>query len=225
MARFNNNGCTLQIVDNSSLGAKGVGLLEDLILELPELIETAIGASSAPRHTKYREDRDEFVHIRRKWFGKKRGRVRHTFQDIHSFLEHAGNTLVVSTHGSQCEVGAHAYTPEGQTGTRREIYLCDKFFRDDATGQLSTIVHELTHLIRNTEDFEVNSKSDLDFMSTADLVSMDANVLAQKKKAFFLNELGVNERAHSAYNFEYFVADLIKEAYGHGVLVPARKGK
>lgn len=224
MGQYYERGCNLQIIDNSALKAKGIKLLEEMLLEVPEILDTAIGASSAPRHIERADDRRELKHIRRRWFGKKRGRVRHTFEAIELFLRNGANTLVVSTRGSLCVPGAHAYTPEGQTGNRLEICLCEKFFLNDATGQLSTIVHELTHLICDTQDHEVSSASDIDFISTADLVSQDTDDLARQKKAFFRDELGPGQRTNSAYNFEYFVADLIDETYDRGVLVPVRRG-
>jgi hypothetical protein len=221
MTRFYKKGCTLLIVDNSSLTKEQVEQLKMVILEVTEVLVIAIGASSAPRHGN--PDRDEFVAIRRKWFGKKRGRVRHTFKDIEDFLKNGGNSLTISTKGSRCEPGAHAYTPESQEGGRREIFLCDKFFEDDAAGQISTLIHELTHLIRNTEDFDVSVSDELDFKTTLDVISVRPESIRASNKAFFQNDLEVEERARSAYNFEYFITDLINECYEGGLPDPVKR--
>lgn len=213
MARFFGNGCLIEIADNQTLNAEQVEKLKNLILEVGPMVDLAIGASSAPRHADRQGEREEFVDLRRRWFGTQRGRVRHTFRDILLFLENETHTLKIGIRAAKDMHGAHAYTPESQVGTRREIYLCEKFFQDTNIGQMSTIVHELTHLIRETIDFDPSFAADTDFFGLEEMLALNPEAVAENKRNYFLNDLPFKDRARSAYNFEYFMAELIKEGF------------
>ena len=92
--------------------------LEELLEEVPEVLKEAIKACSAPRHAArdggdWGKARDSYGKtLRRKWFGRKRGTVRHTFHDILRHIEN--NDVLVYELGPRCEAGAHAYTPDRQ---------------------------------------------------------------------------------------------------------------
>jgi len=194
-------------------------LLQKMLNEIPGLLEEAVDACTAPRHQ--REARDEYGKmLRRKWFGRKRGRIRHTFKDILRHIE--ARDVFVDTDGQHHE-GAHAYTPDDQ---KLKIYLCPLFYRDSVDGQLATIVHELTHLVRKTIDFEEESPSLEDvlrFETIQDKINITPENIKEQKKAFFIKFANDERSATSAYNFEYFILDLISEVRGTGVIDEALK--
>lgn len=190
--------------------------LNGLLEIIPEVLEEAIDACSAPRHN--REEREEYGKIlRRKWFGRKRGTVRHTFRDILAHINSRG--VFVNTKGSQCVPGASAYTPDDQM---LNIYLCEKFYTESVIQQVATIVHELTHLVRKTIDFEppVNDDMIFNFTSTVDLISSSIDSEAVRKD-YYQNTFSQNKNsARSAYSFQYFIEELVGERFGSDL--PAR---
>lgn len=182
-------------------------LLDKLLKQIPDVLEEAIDACTAPRHGK--DARDEYGKmLRRKWFGGKRGKVRHTFRDILRRIN--THDVLIHTNGKYHE-GAHAYTPDDQD---IHIYLCTAFFSDTVEGQVATIIHELTHLVRKTEDYSppsLSAEEDFRFVTTADLVNQKReDVIAEKQKRFEAFSTDPKS-AKSAYNFEYFIQDLLEE--------------
>ena len=198
--------------------------LTELLEEVPDVLEEAILAASAPRHANAKEVRNSYGRdLRRKWFGKKRGTVRHTFQDI---LTHITNHDVnINIHGSRCTGTAHAYTPDDQ---KQNIYLCPLFFTDTFFGQLSTIIHELTHLVRGTHDFELPDDEKefshgLTVESLAKLNSSEDREELKQKFRSYLRELPGENSVKSAYSYEYFIQDLLEEAWSSDLIAPVRK--
>ncbi|WP_408464284.1 hypothetical protein [Paraburkholderia fungorum] len=129
-----------------------------------------------------------------------------------NFLADKSKTLRVEAHGDQCTNLAHAYTPDDQRLRKRgSISLCPCFYKTTNVQQISTIIHELTHLIRKTEDYERDNHDVSIFVSTFDLINADNEAaLRKEQKAFYKNDLEWSKRSTSAYNFEYFIVDLIK---------------
>ncbi len=229
MTRFNDDGATL-IISHNGLSEKSVAQLESLLLEVPDVVELAVEACAAPRHATTpaaRQNRDEDKMLRRKWFGQERGTVRHTFRDIKRFLDDNAKTLTIVVGGDKCIPGAWAYTPDNQVlGGMPRVHICPiKFFAGDATTQLATIVHELTHLVRDTADFT----REIDFEDLGVVEAFDTEIEKQKNKNYFQQGVG-DEKSHisshnaakSAYNYQHFTEDLIAEQYGIGILTAAR---
>jgi hypothetical protein len=196
----------LKIADISTDAGRGK-LLKKLLAQIPDVLTEAIDACSAPRHKK--DAREEYGKmLRRKWFGSKRGTVRHTFRDI---LQHIkSHEVLIHTNGKYSE-GAHAYTPDDQD---INIYLCTAFFSDTVEGQVATIIHELTHLVRKTEDYEppsLSAEDDFRLVTTKDITSVTREEVITEKKARFEGFSKDINAASSAYNFEYFIQDLLDE--------------
>ena len=227
MPRFNEDGADIVIMGHKTTEVKEA--LEELLLEVPEVVEMGRLASLAPRHVASKPDarRDlaEDKMFRRKWFGRQRGRVRGTFRAIGTFLADGSKALRVVIGGSHCVGGAWAYTPDDQDlGGQPAIHLCPLFFKATAAKQLATVVHELTHLVKNTAD--VTREPDLEDVFAIEPLS------AQQEQAKFTAYLQQNlndDRPHiapkaatrSAYNYENFVLDLIDAQYDEGALPPA----
>jgi hypothetical protein len=155
--------------------------------------------------------------LRRKWFGKQRGTVRHTFRDI---LRHINNNdVLVYGQGSSCHGTAHAYTPDGQ---KANIYLWPLFYSDDFFGQMSTIIHELTHLVRDTSDFELpDSEKEFSTGLTLESLPDDATFLKDKFRNY-LTELPGKDSVMSAYSYEYFIRELLEEVWDPHLIPPVR---
>lgn len=153
--------------------------------------------------------------------------MRHTFRDIKRFLDDSSKTLDIVVGGDRCIPGAWAYTPDNQVlGGMPKIHICPiKFFSGDAATQLATIVHELTHLIRDTADYT----GEIDFEDLGVIGEFNAEDEKQKNKNYFQqgvrdgkSHISPHDAARSAYNYQHFTEDLIAEQYGTGVLEPAR---
>lgn len=219
--RFGENKAKIQIEGKDLLDdpEKLVALLQDL----PDLLDLAITFCKAPRHFKDDkqglETRLEDRLLRRKWFGKKRGRIRHTFRDIERFIDNPLHTLVIKIGGTHCTNTSWAYTEDDQNlESQPRINLCPMFFDATWQQQLATLVHELTHLVRNTADFERPPDDEELFSNPFERV--DIEVVRAKNKSYYeqkrdsIPHISPKKAAISAYNFQHFCEDLLDIEYG-----------
>jgi hypothetical protein len=138
-----------------------------------------------------------------KWFGGRKRKyassrtkpsrireVEEVFQGIADYLESrvAGDEgLQVECGGEECGLGTSAYSKHEQ----HKINFC-MFGLAKSKDYLShTIIHELTHILRDTTDYEGDDPG---------------NTL--REKALEGARPGVRKAASSAYNYEFFVEDM-----------------
>ena len=89
------------------------------------------------------------------WFGLPPSGTPKPWRNVLSSIQSAmeAKQFLLYLHGGYCEPGDYAYTYMGG----HVIYLCDRYFVSPATGydsKLGTLVHELSHAVAYTEDFE-----------------------------------------------------------------------
>ena len=93
----------------------------------------------------------------REWFGVINNRrlytVHRVYWDIPYYLVHSNNVVDFVHHGAHCRPGDFAYT----CYQCDYISFCDSYFRAPLVGfnsKMGTIIHELTHTVKNTDDHE-----------------------------------------------------------------------
>lgn len=113
-----------------------------------------VRAHFALQETNHTKEKERFE----KWFGQmnegRLKRVKDLIDKIHTAYE--DNNIVLIKGGDMCDIDDYAYVSENDK--KYEIHLCDQFFlTDDETkfnSTMGTIIHELTHIVGNTEDHE-----------------------------------------------------------------------
>jgi peptidyl-Lys metalloendopeptidase len=90
-----------------------------------------------------------------KWFGQYNPENKQlVYNKIHAIHNAVVNRNITFRNGGpECRIGDFAYV-QLNTGLAK-VFLCDSFFRAGRTGidsTVGTIIHELSHLIANTQD-------------------------------------------------------------------------
>jgi hypothetical protein len=113
-----------------------------------------VRAHFALQETNYPKEQERFE----QWFGKisksRLERAKGLIDKIHTAYE--DNNIVLIKGGIKCEIDDYAYV--SVENEKYEIHLCDQFFlTEDETkfnSTMGTIIHELTHIVGNTNDYE-----------------------------------------------------------------------
>jgi len=78
---------------------------------------------------------------------------------------------------------------------------------------MSTIIHELTHLVRGTIDFELpDSEKEFSGGLTRETLQNDTSDLKDKFRSY-LREMPGKDSVISAYSYEYFIRELLEEVW------------
>lgn len=123
------------------------------------------------------------------WFGAlDNDRVVQVAKNVHDMLHQLTNSRITIHYlGDECEAGDYAYTDSSGHGSLNgvNVNLCAAYFTAPLLGsnsQTGTIIHELTHIIFDTDDHEYSQE--------------DCKELARNNPARAID---------NADNYEYFI--------------------
>lgn len=133
-----------------------------------------------------------------KWFGVlNENRINRVASQVHElFKQLTKGTLSVHYLGKECERDDFAYTEDANNGSlnNASLHLCQQFFTAPILGmnsQTGTLIHELTHIVFNTDDHAYGYKKDPDD--------------PEKKTCIDLAKENPAKAIDNADNYEYFI--------------------